>query len=60
MSIINRPPIGLNIDDKHYKELVNRQMKNDKNHEPRKYASIPIGSTVVVQCKDDGPWAKRQ
>ena len=23
---------------------------------PRKFAFIPIGPTVVVQCKDGGPW----
>ena len=32
-------------------------MKNDMNHDtPRMYASIPIGSTIVVQCEDGGPW----
>ena len=33
-------------------------MKNDKNHDtPRIYASVPIGSTVVVQYEDGRLWA---
>ena len=57
MPIINRPSIGLKNDDKNYESLIKSQMKNDKNHNtPRIYASIPIGSTVEVQCKDEGPW----
>ena len=57
MPIINRPPSGLNNNDEHYEALVRRQMKNDKNHDsPRKYAFIPIGSTVVVQCEDNRLW----
>ena len=57
MPKINKPLIGQNNNDEHYDELVKRQMKNDKNHDtPRIYASIPIGSTVVVQCEDGGPW----
>ena len=32
-------------------------MKYGENHDtPIIYASIPIGSTVAVQCKDRGPW----
>ena len=57
MAIINRPPISLNNDNKHYEALFKRQMKNYMNHDTlRNYASIPIGSTVVVQCKDGGHW----
>ena len=54
--MINRPPIGLNKNDKQNEELIKRQTKNDKNHDtPRMYASILIGSTVVVQDEDGGP-----
>ena len=57
MPIINRPSIGSNNDDEHYEALIMRQEKNHKNHDsPRKYASILIGSTVVVQCEGGGPW----
>ena len=32
-------------------------MKNDKNHDTsQNYASIPIGSTVAVQCEYGVPW----
>ena len=31
MSTINRPPIGVNNNDEHYKTLVKRQTKHDKN-----------------------------
>ena len=57
MPITNRPSIGLNNNDKHYEPLVKRQTKNNKNHgTPRKYASIPIGSTIVVQHKNGRLW----
>ena len=57
MPIINRPPIGLNNNDKHYKALIKRQTKNDKNHDtPRIYTSFHIGSTAVVQHEDEWPW----
>ena len=57
MPIINGPPIGLNNDNEHYEALNMRQMKNDKIHDTsRMYVSIPIGSTVVVQCEDGGSW----
>ena len=37
--------------------LVNKQTKDDKiQGTPRKYVSILIGSTVMVQCEDGGPW----
>ena len=61
MPIINRPPVGLNNDDEYHEALVKKQMKDDKNHDtPRMFASIPIRSTVVVQCKDAGPWTMGQ
>ena len=58
--MINRPLIGLNNNDEHYKALIRRPMKNDKNHDtPRMYASIPVGSAVAVQCEDEGTWTHR-
>ena len=57
MPIINRPLICLNTEVDHYEALIKRQVKNDMNNDtPRKYASIPIGSTVAVQCEDGGLW----
>ena len=57
MSTINRPPIGLNINDDHFKALIKRQTKNDKNHDTSRInASIPMGSTVVVQHKVGVSW----
>ena len=56
MPIVNRPLINSN-NDEHYKALVNRQTKNDKNNDTfRNYVSFSIGSTVVFQCDDGGPW----
>ena len=64
MPIINRPPVGSDNNDKHYEALVKRQMKNDKSHDAsRKYAAIPVGSTVVVQHKywwNVDPWNNRR
>ena len=49
MPTVNRPLIGVSNDDEHYKALVKRQTKNDKNHNTsRNYALIPIGSIVAV------------
>ena len=62
MPIVNRPVINSNNsdqhkDDQHYEAVVKRQTKDDKNHDTfRNYASFPLGSTVVVQCKDGGQW----
>ena len=37
--------------------IIKRQMKDDKNKDTFKnYVSIPIGSTVVVQQENQGPW----
>ena len=57
MPIIDRKPIGGDNDDKHHSVLVHRQHKNDTNNDASPIlASIPIGSTVVVQQEDSGPW----
>ena len=50
MLTVNRPPIGVNNNDEHYRVLVKKLTKNYKNHNTsRNYALIPIGSTVAVQ-----------
>ena len=50
LTMINRPPVGIDNDQEHYKVIVKRQMKDDKGrHTPKMYVSIPIGSTVAVQ-----------
>ena len=51
------PLVNSNNDDDHYEELVKRQVKNDKNHDAsRNYASIQIGTVVMVQQDDGWPW----
>ena len=48
---------GINNDEDHYKAIVNREIKDDKNQDtPRNYVSILTGSTVAVQCEEEGPW----
>ena len=50
MPIINRLPINLDNDDKHYEALVNRQAKTNKKYDTaRNYYLFSIRSTVVVQ-----------
>ena len=50
MPIINRPIVGIDNDQEHYKVITKRQMKDDKSKgTPKIYVSIPIGSTLVVQ-----------
>ena len=63
MPIINRPLIGLNNDDEHYEALVKRKVNNNMNHDtPKKYASIPIVSIVVVHRRwwRMDPWDNRR
>ena len=57
MPVIDRKPVSIDSDDKHYKKLTHRQGKNDpNNYTSQVFVSIPIGSTVAVQWKDGGPW----
>ena len=50
MPVIDRKPTGGNNDSAYHSKLVHRQHKNDTNNETSQvFASIPIGSTVVVQ-----------
>ena len=55
MPVIDRKPVCTDNDDEHYTKLVPREHKNDTMM-LHKSASIPIGSTVVVQQEDGGPW----
>ena len=57
MPILTRLPFNSNDKEVHYEALINGQTKNDKNHDtPRNNAFFLIGSTVVVQHYDGGPW----
>ena len=59
MPIINRPPVCIDNDQEHYEVIIKRQMKDDKSKgSPKIYVSIPMGSTVVVQQEDGGPWTQ--
>ena len=54
---VDRKPIGRDNDDEHHIKLVYRQHKNDTNNDASPvFASILIGSTVVVQQEDGGLW----
>ena len=60
MPVMDRKPINIDNDDKHHKNLMHRQCKNDQDNDTSKiFMSIPIGSTVVVQQEDGGPWTYR-
>ena len=55
MPVINMRPINTFNDDDHYKALMEREEKADKNYGTlRNYNSIPIWSTVAVQQEDRG------
>ena len=57
LPIINRPPVGTDNDQEHYKVILKRQIKDDKSKGTSKiYVSIPIGSTVAVIQEDGGLW----
>ena len=57
MPISNRPSVSRDNVEEHYEVLIKRQTKDDKSQgTPKNYVSIPIGSTVVVQWEDGGPW----
>ena len=50
MPVIDRKPTGRDNDDEHHNKLIHRQHKNGKNNDVSPvFASVPIGSTVVVQ-----------
>ena len=57
MPVIERKLLSVDNDDKHHRNLMHRQAKNDPNNDTSKvFVSISIGSTVVVQWDDGGPW----
>ena len=57
MPVIKRLLMGIDNDDEHHKALIIRQTKNDKDKDTSKnFVSLPVGSTVVVQHEDGGPW----
>ena len=50
MAVIDRKPIGGNNDDRHHSKLIYRKHKNGTNNDASPvFASIPIGSNVVIQ-----------
>ena len=50
MPVMDRKPIGRDDDDEHHNKSLHRQHKNGANNDASPvFASIPIGSTVVVQ-----------
>ena len=57
MPVMDRLLINTNNDEEHHKVLTNRQCRNDQGNDTfKKFVSLPIGSTVVVQQEDRGPW----
>ena len=55
MPEINRLPVGIDNDDKCHKAIIKRQTENDKDTS-KNFASLPMGSTVVVEWEDWGMW----
>ena len=57
MPVVDRKPVSVDNDDVHHRKLIHRQSKNNTNNGTSQvFVSIPIGSTVVVQQEDGGPW----
>ena len=55
MPVLDRKPLGRYNDDEHHSRLIDRQHKNNNDASPV-FASLPIGSAVVVQSEDGGLW----
>ena len=55
MPVLDHKPVWTDCDDKHHTRLVDRQQRNNNDASPV-FASLPIGSAVVVQWEDGGPW----
>ena len=54
---IGRDPININNDDEYYKALKPRQEAYTMNNNAHKDSTFfSVGSTVVVQMEDGGPW----
>ena len=56
MPAIPRLPIGIDNDDEHHKVIIKRQAKNKDKDTSKNFVYLPLGSTLVVQCKDGGLW----
>ena len=57
---MNREPIDITNDDAQYEDLKAHQSKCMKDRDTHKDPlSFPIGSMVVIQLKDGGPWMHR-
>ena len=55
MPVIDRKPVSIDNNDEHHIKLMHRQSKNNSNNDASQvFASIPIGSTVVIQWEDGG------
>ena len=60
MPVLDGKPVSGDNDDENHSKLVHRQHKSNRYNDASPiYASIPIGSTVVVQQEDGGPWTHR-
>ena len=55
MPIIDCKPLVEDCDDDCHAKIIERQQKNN-NDTAVTFSCIPIGSAVVVQQEDDGPW----
>ena len=54
---INREPININNDDVQYRAFKAHQSKYITDSDTHKESpSFLIGSTVAIQCEDEGPW----
>ena len=55
MPVLDHKPIGQDCDDDHHSKLLDREHRNNNDASPI-FASIPIGSAVVVQQQDGRLW----
>ena len=55
MPVLDHKLVGQDCGDENYSKLVDRQNKNNNVASPV-FAPLPIGSAIVVQHEDRGPW----
>ena len=55
MPVIDSKPLFEDCDDDHHAKIIKIQLKNN-NDTAVTFSCIPIGSAVVVQPEDSGPW----
>ena len=55
MPVLDQKTIGKDCDDKHHSKLLDWQHQNNNDATPV-FASLPIGSSVVVQQEDGRLW----